>query len=146
MPDSDPTRNFVRRISLLARRIRTQFDKRAGEHGLTQARALILLYLDLKGSMSQAELAEEMDVERPTMARLVDAMECGGLVRREVSPQDRRIRNVVLTEAAQGEVQALRALSKALREDVVAGIPQDDLDIADRVICQMIENIGRAER
>ena len=144
MPDTDPTRNFVRRVSLLGRRIRRQFDKRAGEHGLTQARALVLLNLDQHGSMSQAELAEAMEVERPTMARLIDAMESCGHVRREMSSRDRRVRTIVVTEEAQGELRALRALSAALRDRVLAGIPEADIEVADRVIRQMIDNIDGA--
>ena len=77
------------------------------------------------------------------VARLIDAMESCGHVRREMSPKDRRVRTIVLTQAAQGEVQALRALSKALRDDLLAGIPDEDIEVADRVIRQMADNIDR---
>lgn len=143
MSSSHPETGLFRKLGTLSRRLRTLFDARSAEYGLTQARARILLRLAQRRSMTQAELAEAMEVERPTMARLLDAMEAGGLLRREISAEDRRYRNVVLTNAAQGEVESVLALTSRLQDEVLDGIPPEDLEVVERVICRMLDNIGK---
>lgn len=128
----------------LTRKVRTLFDARTSLHGLTYARARILLHLYTCEPPTQAELAEAMEVERPTMARLIDSMEEGGLVRREVSSEDRRQRHVHLCDPAKTQAKAVIAMTDAMREDIMKDISAEDLATAHRVIQQMLDNVTKA--
>ncbi|AJE46121.1 MarR family winged helix-turn-helix transcriptional regulator [Celeribacter indicus] len=141
---ANPNTEFVRKFTTANRKLRVLFDARTGEYGLTQARARVLLLLARNAPMTQAELADALDVERPTMARLIDAMEGSGLLRRETCFEDRRQRNISLTEAAEGEAQAVLTLTSRLSDDVLAGISEADLAVLDRVLSRMLENIEGA--
>lgn len=145
MPESSKTR-FFRDVSTMARKMRTRFDARATDLGVTQSRARLLLLLARCDGANQAFLAEALDVERPTLARLLDGLEENGLVRREVSPEDRRQRNVFLTEAARSQVEDILNLTDNLRDDILVGIPEEDLEVAHRVILSIIENLHTLEQ
>lgn len=144
MTQAETRETFYRDVITLTRKVRTLFDARVSSRGLTYARARLLLHMSTSEVQSQAKLAEAMEVERPTMARLIDGLEDAGLVRREVSPTDRRQRYVHLTEPAKAQAQTVNALTEAMRGELVEGISDADLDTAHRVIRQMMENIARS--
>lgn len=85
-----------------------------------------------------------MEVERPTMARLINGVEASGMVRREMVPDDRRQRQILLTEAAREQVEAVLSLTERLRAEVLDGIPQEDLATTHRVLCRMLANVAKA--
>ncbi|RII37958.1 MarR family transcriptional regulator [Pseudooceanicola sediminis] len=144
MTQRDSRETFYRNLVTLTRKVRTLFDARTSSHGLTYARARLLLHMNTCEAQTQAELAEAMDVERPTMARLIDGLEEAGLVRREISSQDRRQRHVHMTAPARAQAQTVTELTEAIRHELIEGIPEEDLEVADRVIHQMLENIVKA--
>lgn len=139
-----PAANLLRTLSSLTRKVRTLFDARTGDYGLTEARARLLLHLSQSGPLTQADLAEAMEVERPTMARLIDGMEAHGMVRREIVRDDRRQRHILLTDAAQSQAEAVLMLTEQLRADVLSGISEEDLEVTNRVLCRMLANVADA--
>src|SRR6201989_853323 len=75
----------------VARLLRVDADKRARAHGMTRAQWGILIWLERQPGLSQKELAEFLEVEPITVARLVDRLEARGMVERRPDPRDRRI-------------------------------------------------------
>jgi len=75
----------------VARLIRVDADKRARAHGMTRAQWGILIWLERQAGLSQKELAEILEVEPITVARLIDRLEARGMVERRPDPKDRRI-------------------------------------------------------
>ncbi len=87
--------NFERDLLFLlndvARLLRVDADKRARAHGMTRAQWAILIWLEREPGISQKELAELLEVEPITVARLIDRLESRGMVERRPDPRDRRI-------------------------------------------------------
>ena len=75
----------------VARLLRVDADKRARAHDMTRAQWGILIWLERQPGISQKELAELLEVEPITVARLVDRLEARGMVERRPDPRDRRI-------------------------------------------------------
>ena len=75
----------------VARLLRVDADKRARAHGMTRAQWAILIWLERQPGISQKELAELLEVEPITVARLIDRLEARGMVERRPDPRDRRI-------------------------------------------------------
>jgi MarR family transcriptional regulator for hemolysin len=75
----------------VARLLRQDADRRAGQHGMTRAQWVILFWLQRQPGLSQKELAEILEVEPITVARLIDRLEGRGMVERRPDPKDRRI-------------------------------------------------------
>ena len=75
----------------VARLLRVDADKRARLHHMTRAQWGILIWLERQPGLSQKELAEILEVEPITVARLIDRLEGRGMVERRPDPKDRRI-------------------------------------------------------
>ncbi len=131
-------------LIVVARKIRTLFDSRSRENGLTFARARTLLLLGRRPDMTQSELATELEVERPTMARLLDSMEKAGLVTREIGESDRRTRHIALTAEAQCHAGRLERLTRTVRAEVLEGVPAEDIAVVERVLARMLHNLHKA--
>ncbi len=118
----------------VARLMRTDADKRARAHGMTRAQWVILVWLDRHPGLSQKELAEILEVEPITVARLIDRLEARRVVERRPDPHDRRIWRLhlrpearpVLEEIARQRVQMLEMvgadLDPALRAAMTEGL------------------------
>src|ERR1700676_2484109 len=75
----------------VARLLRVDADKRARAHDMTRAQWAILIWLERQPGISQKELAELLEVEPITVARLVDRLESRGMVARRAAPPRQRI-------------------------------------------------------
>lgn len=84
----------------LAHLMRVRFDQMARRHDMTRAQWVILLRLERSPGLTQKELAQLLEVEPMTVARLVDRLEASGHVRRCPDPDDRRVWRLKLTPAA----------------------------------------------
>ncbi len=84
----------------VARLLRVTADKRARAHGMTRAQWAILVRLARNPGLSQKELAELLEVEPITVARLIDRLALRGMLERRADPKDRRIWRLHLLEAA----------------------------------------------
>jgi DNA-binding MarR family transcriptional regulator len=93
-------RELLTAIVNLARLIRTEADKRARAHGMTRAQWSILLRLQEQPGLLQKELAELLEVEPITVARLIDRLESRAMVERRPDPLDRRCWRLHLTDAS----------------------------------------------
>ena len=58
--------------------------------GITHRQFQVLAWLALEGDLSQAELAERMRIEAPTLAGILERMERDDWICRQFSPEDRR--------------------------------------------------------
>ncbi len=93
-------RDLLSDVITLARLIRTAADKRARAHGMTRAQWAILIRLEAQPGLLQKELADLLEVEPITVARLIDRLEARGMVERRPDPMDRRCWRLHLTDAS----------------------------------------------
>lgn len=77
--------------------------------------------------LSQAELAQAVGIESATMVVTIDRLVHAGLVVRQPSPTDRRIKLISLTEAGEKLYAEVKAQASAFREELLAGIDPDAL-------------------
>src|ERR1700722_13934124 len=83
-----------------SRLIRKLADRRLAAIGLTRAQWQALGNLRRLGPMTQAALAEIMEVETATIARLIDRLEAAGWIERRPDATDRRVKLVSMTDKA----------------------------------------------
>ena len=113
-PSASPVRRtlgfLLRDTSRLMRR---RFVQRSREVGLplNQSEASVLVHVDHQPGMSQAQLAEQMDMEAISLVRLIDSLQEAGLIERRLHAHDRRIRTLWLTEAARPILARVRAVA-----------------------------------
>jgi MarR family transcriptional regulator, transcriptional regulator for hemolysin len=118
----DLSRNFGFLLNDVARLMRTAYDRRIRKLGLTRAQWWVLTHLYRSNGVSQTELAETLEIEKPTLGRLLDRLEAKGWVKREHDAKDRRVWRVHLTDEVEPALRTMRAIAKDLRRDALTGI------------------------
>jgi DNA-binding MarR family transcriptional regulator len=82
----------------LAQRVQQHATARAAELGLTLSQAKVLMELRPGESVSMRALAVRLACDASNLTGLVDRLEERGALERRGSPNDRRIKSLVLTE------------------------------------------------
>jgi DNA-binding MarR family transcriptional regulator len=118
----DLSRNFGFLLNDVARLMRTAYDRRIRKLGLTRAQWWVLTHLFRGDGVSQSALAETLEIEPPTLGRLLDRLEAKGWVRREHDARDRRVWRVHLTEEVEPALRTMRTIAAELRRDALTGI------------------------
>src|SRR6267142_5046072 len=120
MPTSRPMNNrreslgFV--LSDVARLIRRNFKQRLKDSCLTHGQARVLVHASRNEGIRQVELAEMLEVQPITLARLLDQLAKVGLIERRADPQDRRAYHIYLTRAATPHLAAIERVAKDVHE------------------------------
>ena len=126
------THNFERAFGFVlheaARLLSKRFDQKARAIGLTRAQCSVLFRLSMQEGMNQARLAELMEMEPISLARLVDRMEQAGWIERRADPADRRARRLYMTAKAKPVFERMIAVGLETRGEALAGISQADRD------------------
>ena len=133
---------FLEELSITSRKLRTLFDARVRAKGLTLARARTLIHLAKKDGMTQTELAEILEVEGPTLVRLLDGLEKQGLTERRPVDGDRRAKQIALTEAGRKLAADVTLLGDELREEVLTTVSEADLIAATRAFRAIAQKIA----
>ena len=137
MPNTDDYVGVV--ISDVARLLRTAFDRRVRELGITRAQWLVLTRLHRHPGLSQSELAELMEVERASAGRMIDRMEANGWVERRALTGDRRVKRVYLTAEAEQVHQRIWRIAEATVEDALG-------DLSGPEAAQLMSLLGRVKK
>ena len=95
---------------------------------MTRAQWVVLSWLEIKPGITQVELADLVEVEPITVARLIDRLEGCGLVERRADPKDRRVRRLVLTEKALPLLDEIQDYRAELLELISADLPAGALE------------------
>ena len=121
----------------VARLLRVDADKRARSHGMTRAQWGILIWLERQPGISQKELAELLEVEPITVARLVDRLEARGMVERRPDPRDRRIWRLHLRPPAYVVLREIHEQRAEMTSIVSDGIDGTTLDTVIEALLRM---------
>jgi MarR family transcriptional regulator for hemolysin len=128
---TDLDERFSRALQSTSRAWRQAVDRRLKYLGLSQASWMtIAVTAKARAPLSQSELADRLAVEGATMVAMIDRLVKAGLVIREPSTTDRRIKRVVLTEAGTVLYDKVRAEAAALRKELLADIDPKALLVA----------------
>lgn len=131
-------------VARVTRRWRKLLDERLKDLGVTQARWTTMVYLQVGGEgLTQRELARLMAIENPTLVRLLDSLEQQGLIERRPCPNDRRARRLHLTAAGTSFMNVLSERAAELREEMLEGISDEEINIANNIFSRILDNAER---
>ncbi|WP_295045889.1 MarR family transcriptional regulator [uncultured Paracoccus sp.] len=134
---------FLDTLLQVMRLMRRDYDTQAQAVGLTLSRARALTTLSRMDGATQADLAAALDIEAPTLKRQLDALERAGFVERRPDKDDGRKNALFLT--ARGQDSSIVDFTRRMRADLVAGIPAQDLAVAQSVLDRIAANIARLD-
>lgn len=125
---ADPDQGFGFVLHDVARLMRKRFEQRAKLLGLTRAQWQLLAALHHHEGINQSGIAELLELEPITVARLIDRMEEAHWVERRADPLDRRAHRVFMTERATQVMSTMRQLGDAVRGEAMAGLAEEQRD------------------
>jgi DNA-binding MarR family transcriptional regulator len=112
----------------VSRMMRRAFQARLEGTPITYAQARALVYLARQQGIRQVDLADQLEVQPITLARLVDQLAGAGLVERRPDPLDRRAHRLHLTQAATPQLAAIMDVVAAVRAEAIGDM--DDAQAA----------------
>ncbi|MBN9442180.1 MarR family transcriptional regulator [Bosea sp. (in: a-proteobacteria)] len=118
-----------------SRLMRTYVDQRAREHGTTRAQWGVLSRLRRQEGLNQAALAEQMDLQPISLARLLDRLQSQDLIERRENPADRRAYLLYLTTAGRRLVDDLDDVRGAIAGELLG-------DVGDDAVLSALETLG----
>ncbi|MBB5702975.1 MarR family transcriptional regulator for hemolysin [Ochrobactrum daejeonense] len=143
MSTADLRAEMIDAMAKVNRKLRTVFDARVKERGLTLARARTLLALIEHEGLYQRELAETLEIENATMVRLLDGLERQSFIERQTVQGDRRAKRVVMTAEGKTLAEQVVKLSGDVREDLLEGVSDEELNIALNVLRKMSDSMNK---
>ncbi|MGO4449247.1 MarR family winged helix-turn-helix transcriptional regulator [Phyllobacterium sp. TAF24] len=146
MSKMTPRDIYIDELAKVSRKIRTLFDARVKQRGLTFARARTMMLLDRMEILSQKDLAEELEIETPTMVRLLDGLEKQGFIERRSVEGDRRAKQIVMTPLGAELASEVNQLAQELRAEFLQGIDDKALVATLEVIRAINRNIGEMDK
>ena len=121
-------------VSDVARLLRTEFDRRVRDIGLTRSQWLALTRIYRQPGCTQSELAETMEMEKSPAGRLIDRLEENGFVVRRADPADRRVRRIHLTPEAEAIERTMRRIALQTIHEALSDLDEAERDKAVEVL------------
>ena len=131
----DLEERFANALHGTARVWRQAIDRRLKYLGMSQASWMtIAVAANAREPLSQSELADSLGVEGATMVAMVDRLVKAGLVKREPSTADRRIKRVVVTEAGYRLFDTVKTEAALVRKQLLSQLDPKKLEAAAEVL------------
>lgn len=121
-------------VSDVARLLRTEFDRRVRDFGLTRSQWLALTRIYRQPGCTQSELAETMEMEKGPAGRLIDRLEDNGFVVREADHADRRVKRIHLTRKAEAIERSMRTIALETIHEALSDLDEAEHDKAIEVL------------
>ncbi|MBX9591567.1 MAG: MarR family transcriptional regulator [Hyphomonadaceae bacterium] len=138
-------REVLFQLTDLARAMRTYIDQRAREHGMTRAQWGALMRLERQEGMTQAELAESLEVQPISLARLIDRLCDQRLMERRPHPSDRRANRLYLTASGRARLIQLVPLGREISAHVLASFSEEESSRLLETLLRIKSNIRKAD-
>lgn len=130
-------------IAQITRQWRRAVDRALQPFGLTEATWRPLLHLSrAPEALRQKQLAAALSLDGSAVVRVLDLLEGAGLIERREDDGDRRAKAILLTEAGRAMVETVEAASRQVREEALAGVSDEDLAAASRVLAQVSRRVA----
>jgi MarR family transcriptional regulator for hemolysin len=124
------------------RLLRKRFETRASGLGLSSAQWRLMVRVAKEEGISQARLAELLEIEPISVSRLVDRMEEGGWIERRSDAADRRVRMIFPTPKASAAYAEVKSLAGEVYEESLVGVSPQDRRVLISALDAMAQNLG----
>lgn len=110
---------------------------------LTAEQFLVMDALWNQGEMTQQSIAYIIQKDKNSVTQFIDNLEKKGLVNRVVDSSDRRVNNIRLSQAGMEMKDNTKNVAIDILNDIVEGIPEEDLRTFVKVLNKACDNIEK---
>ena len=126
----------------VAHLLRTDIDRRLSPYNLTRVKWLALGIIKNNPDITQAELAQEMELGFATVGKLIDRLEERGFVERVPNPTDRRSNHLMLTQASRSLLTDLDSVAKEFRKTALSSLSSNEVKGLNKGLLKIKENLS----
>ncbi len=116
------------------------------EFDLNRSQAAILFTLHRRKSISQKELARELNMTAPSITSAIQKMEREGYITREPDKSDQRVMRLTLAERGKSCIQSVKDVGKRMDEIILGGMSLEEQLLFRRLMLQVKDNLENYER
>jgi DNA-binding MarR family transcriptional regulator len=144
MPPIPTEREVLFQLVDTARAMRTFMDQCARRHGMTRAQWGVLLRLERREGMTQAEMADALEIAPISLVRLIDRLCEQRLVERRPHESDRRANRLYLTPKGRATLDRLAPIGHEMTGQLLAGFSEAETRQLLRRLMRIKDNLRRA--
>ncbi len=133
---------FFNQYRLMYRPFINQLNVQLEPYQLYSSQWAVLRFLNDKGPHSFVDIANFMSIEKPSVTKLVHKLVDLGYVE-TVAGKDKREKLVHLSKYGEELVQEIKSQLRPFFEQALAGVPQQDIEIATQVLARICMNINQ---
>lgn len=108
---------------------------------ISQEQSAILTELWKESPLTQNELVERTQKDKPGVSRLINILERKNLVARTASPEDKRINLIVLTKMGQRIENRVKDVVAETMEQALKDVDESDIAAVKKVFAQVYQNL-----
>jgi MarR family transcriptional regulator for hemolysin len=113
--------------------------------GLTRSQWRVLIALKREDGLTQTALADQVELEKAPLGKLLDKLEDKGWITRRDDPDDRRARRVYCTAKIDKHLPGIAEAARAMFAGALAGMREDEVkSLIDR-LQRMKRNLGGSD-
>jgi DNA-binding MarR family transcriptional regulator len=120
-------------------------DKRLAPLELSAAQVIVIASLAGEERKSASDLCKGISYDAGAMTRMLDRLEGKGLIRRNRSPEDRRLVHLELTDEGRAAYPRMRELSLSVANRFLRGFSKAEARQLEILLGRMLENAQPAE-
>lgn len=140
---NQPTQETVAYLLVqIAKAHRNALSVRLAEVGLYAGQELLLMQLWQQNGMSQSDLGERLQIEPPTLTKMLQRLEGCGLVERRRDAEDARICRAYLTEAGYALQAPVHRCWNAIERQILANFTLEEQVLLRRLLLQVRHNLS----
>ena len=116
------------------------------EFDLNRSQAAILFTLHRRKSISQKELAGELNMTAPSITSAIQKMEREKYITRETDKSDQRVMRLALAERGKACIQLVKDVGERMDEIILGGMSLEEQLLFRRLMLQVKDNLEKYER
>ena len=113
-------------------------DQEVAPYGITYPQFVILIRLNEGDCATAAELAREINTDTGAMTRMLDRLECKGIIRRVRSAQDRRVVNLEITPLGRDTLDKVVIVGINVLNRYFADFSADEVSLLEQMLRRVI--------
>lgn len=129
-------------ISLAGRALSTRIERGLAPHGIGRGEYRILFALYEEEGRSQTELAEQYQLNKGVITRVVKRLVEKGYVKRQPDPEDKRRKLLYLTDEAEVLRSEVRNLQATVEDELARGLTDEERRALVYGLQTAVKNLG----
>ena len=139
----EQNKHAARYVSKLSNKLRRKIDAFSSRNIFSGTQGRVLHFLLSRSSdVFKKDIEEEYSLRPSTATVLLKKMEQNGLIYREATENDARLKKIIVSEKAMQYKDMVMTNILNLEEELTKDISEKDLEIFFRVIEKMLDNIS----